>query len=60
MEDLIGADVTQQFLSMNRIEPVKQKGVTFDGPLFMIRLKIIFEQGYRFFRRHGAPPYFCE
>jgi hypothetical protein len=24
-----------------------------DGPLFMVRLKIIFEKGYRFFRIHG-------
>jgi hypothetical protein len=28
MEDLIGADVIQEFLRMNRIESVKQEGVT--------------------------------
>ena len=42
---------------MNRIEPVKQEGVALDGPLFVVCLKIIFEQGYRFFCSHGAPPY---
>jgi len=60
MEDLIGADILQQFLRMNRIESVKQEGVTLDGSRFMVRLKIIFEQGYRFFHGHGAPPFFYE
>ena len=40
MEDLIGADVLQEFLRMNRIEPVKQESVAINGPLFMVRLKI--------------------
>ena len=57
MEDLIRADLIQSFLCVNCIEPVKQESVATDGSRFMVRLKIIFEQGYRFFRRHGTPPY---
>jgi hypothetical protein len=57
MEDLIRTDVLQESLSMNRIELVKQERVTLDGPLFMVRLKIVFEQGYRFFCSNGTPPY---
>jgi hypothetical protein len=58
MEDLIVADLIQIFLCVNCIEPVKQESIATDGSCFMVRLKIIFEQGYRFFRKHGAPP-FC-
>jgi hypothetical protein len=62
MEDLIGGDVLQELLRMNRIQPVEQKGATHKDLRFIVRLKIIFEQGYRFFRSHGTPPYFlaCE
>jgi hypothetical protein len=43
MEYLTRADVIQKSLGMNCIEPVKQHGVTLDGPSFMVRLEIIFE-----------------
>jgi hypothetical protein len=54
MEDLIGADLIQSFLCVNCIEPVKQESIATDGSRFMVRLKIIFEQGYRFLRSHSS------
>ena len=55
MEDLIGADIIQGSLRINCVKPAKQEIVALDGPLFVVCLKIIFEQGYRFFRGHGSP-----
>jgi hypothetical protein len=36
MEDLIGTDILQSPLSMNRIESVKQQAVALDGSLFVV------------------------
>jgi hypothetical protein len=56
--EYLRADPVEGFLCINRIESLKKESVAIDGPLFMVRLKIIFEHGYRFFCRHGTPTYF--
>jgi len=52
MENFIWTDVIQGSLCIHCSEPVKQKFVTLDGSSFVVRLNIIFEQGYRLFSGH--------
>jgi len=59
MEYLFGSDGINWPLTINGIKPANYKTVAFNGPLFMVRLKIIIEQAYCFFCGRGSPPYSC-